>query len=124
MQVIRVACGGVHSAALTNTGVLLTWGGNAEGQLGYDASLANGKYPRVVEFGTNQQHGNINTPQISSPIEENDEAMGTSSSLLERAPISPSVRVTDISLGLEHTAVVTHLVRQFLLNDSLRYCIL
>ncbi|KDO23608.1 hypothetical protein SPRG_10803 [Saprolegnia parasitica CBS 223.65] len=34
-----IACGGYHSAAVTSTGALYTWGRNLEGQLGHASSL-------------------------------------------------------------------------------------
>lgn len=48
MQMIQVACGGYHSAALTEDGRVLTWGRGGDGQLGH-GSWDNGRAPRVVE---------------------------------------------------------------------------
>lgn len=47
-RLTQVACGGYHSAALTEDGKVLTWGHGGHGQLGH-GDLANTKTPKVVE---------------------------------------------------------------------------
>lgn len=37
-EIIDVACGGAHSAAITNTGQLFTWGKGRYGRLGHGDS--------------------------------------------------------------------------------------
>mmetsp|Transcript_17810 Transcript_17810/g.41947 ORF Transcript_17810/g.41947 Transcript_17810/m.41947 type:complete len:753 (-) Transcript_17810:62-2320(-) len=46
-DVVTIKCGHLHSAALTSTGELLTWGCNTKGQLGHD-SRENGYHPMRV----------------------------------------------------------------------------
>lgn len=48
MRVVQVACGGYHSAVLTDDGRVLTWGRGGDGQLGH-GSWSNGRIPKVVE---------------------------------------------------------------------------
>ncbi|KAG6552531.1 hypothetical protein Mapa_005951 [Marchantia paleacea] len=52
-QIVQVACGGYHAAALTD-GKVLTWGHGGHGQLGH-GGLENTKVPSVVERLGNQR---------------------------------------------------------------------
>jgi alpha-tubulin suppressor-like RCC1 family protein len=47
-QVVQVACGGEHSAALTSDGEVFTFGNGSKGQLGHGALLADAHLPRLV----------------------------------------------------------------------------
>ncbi|KAL2643551.1 hypothetical protein R1flu_011138 [Riccia fluitans] len=52
-QIIQVACGGYHAAALTGDGKVLTWGHGGHGQLGH-GGLESAKEPTVVDSLTDQ----------------------------------------------------------------------
>ncbi|KAE9331612.1 hypothetical protein PF008_g15344 [Phytophthora fragariae] len=48
-EVVQVACGNWHTAALTASGDLYTWGWGKDGQLGHEAAKATQVLPRVVD---------------------------------------------------------------------------
>ncbi|KAG3249122.1 hypothetical protein PI124_g6219 [Phytophthora idaei] len=47
-DIVQVACGNWHTAALTTSGDLYTWGWGKDSQLGLEASVATQVFPRVV----------------------------------------------------------------------------
>ncbi|XP_062005201.1 uncharacterized protein LOC133722332 [Rosa rugosa] len=50
-KVVAVAAANKHTAVVSDTGEVFTWGGNREGQLGYGTSNSASNYtPRVVEY--------------------------------------------------------------------------
>ncbi|CEM10127.1 unnamed protein product [Vitrella brassicaformis CCMP3155] len=81
VQVTQVCCGGHHTAAVTESGQMYTWGGGAFGKLGHGSRLAV-MTPRAVAF-------------FSGPV-----GGGPSSSIRGR-------RVVQASLGAHHSAAVT-----------------
>jgi inhibitor of Bruton tyrosine kinase len=51
VRITAVAAANKHSAAVSDTGEVFTWGCNKEGQLGYGTSnSASNYYPRLVEY--------------------------------------------------------------------------
>lgn len=51
VRITAVAAANKHSAAVSETGEVFTWGCNKEGQLGYGTSnSASNYYPRLVEY--------------------------------------------------------------------------
>lgn len=51
VRITAVAAANKHSAAVSETGEVFTWGCNKEGQLGYGTSnSASNCYPRLVEY--------------------------------------------------------------------------
>ncbi|KAG7379278.1 hypothetical protein PHYPSEUDO_008774 [Phytophthora pseudosyringae] len=52
-EVVQVACGNWHTAALTASGDLYTWGWGRDGQLGPESSVATQVLPRVVTVSSN-----------------------------------------------------------------------
>ncbi|CAH0480186.1 unnamed protein product [Peronospora belbahrii] len=51
-DVVQVACGNWHTAALTASGDLYTWGWGKDGQLAHEASVATQVLPRVVNVSS------------------------------------------------------------------------
>lgn len=49
VKIAKVACGGVHSVALSSSGVVYTWGGGASGRLGH-GSDQNSETPMQVTY--------------------------------------------------------------------------
>lgn len=50
-KIVAVAAANKHSAAVSESGEVFTWGCNKEGQLGYGTSNSASNYtPRVVEY--------------------------------------------------------------------------
>lgn len=50
-KIVAIAAANKHSAAVSETGEVFTWGSNKEGQLGYGTSNSGSNYtPRLVEY--------------------------------------------------------------------------
>lgn len=62
-DIIRVACGDYHNAALNSSGEMFTWGSSSQGALGLDNGDSTVSKPRKVEFGKGDESGSKGTKE-------------------------------------------------------------
>lgn len=68
-RIVQMACGGMHSIALTQDGQIVTWGGNDEGALGRDTAWEGGLRDMDDEIGDGDGSGSGSDDEALNPME-------------------------------------------------------
>jgi hypothetical protein len=135
-NVVKIACGGYHSLALTSNGTLIAWGRNSSGQTnvpvgltdiaaiaaGYEHNLVLRSNGTIVAWGANAD-GQTNAPPGVSNVVALEAGQRDSFALVGEAAASPTLRAEapQYSNGVFSVAVQTRADRSYQLEfkDSL-----